>query len=713
MANNIVLKTFKGGNVTPQDDAIIHDVAIATNGIFKGCEVSHARGNVLRVSQGFGMIKGRFFEVYESEVPVQLATAGQTLNGRLYIHMDLANADEPIMLLAQTAQELPALDMDADVNYNNSSFDIQLAAFTVSSSEISDLTQTFTKILPGAGGSGGGGGGNSLMRNTQYSLGDTATVASAPGWVTLVCTQAGSTAMAEPTSYATISNVGDSILDGSCVFTARDIFGELDDALSALTEMDATLNELSERVDDAMSSAGTLITKVISLAEYKSLEDYDENCIYLCYEDANTQKIIRIYMGENKVYSTGVVVNYHIDSDYVLTQNVADGEDAVALAPTATKKDYSFVGWRQDTEANSTVLEKQVVASDEAFSLYAVFKKSTEVSFFASGGNGEMENLTAVSLYNNGAESGEQIELPMCSYTKEGYAFIGYTSDNSTELLLPGTKVGFSSETVLYANWVQETYEFVYTGSYFTFNIPASGIYNLDVYGARGGNINYSDMEAKGGLGGHANGYIYLEKNAMLYICIGGKGGDIQSVTYSNSGYNGGNSGSHYSSASGGYVKNINTGGGGCTHIATVKGDLKTVGYSNLAAIYIVAGGGGGAAMQYENKLAFDGGAGGGENGGNGSDDALGGRQTSNSSSTTNGFGYGISVSSTSYGYSGGGGGFYGGESDSQGQSAGGGSGYIGGVPSFSKNKKYYPATMESGVNDGNGKAIIKYISCI
>ena len=146
MANNIVLKTYKGGNVTPQDDAIIHDVAIATNGIFKGCEVSHARGNVLRVSQGFGMIKGRFFEVYESEVPVQLATAGQTLNGRIYIHMDLANADEPIMLLAQTAKELPALDMDADVNYNNSSFDIQLAAFEVSSSEISNLTQTFTTM---------------------------------------------------------------------------------------------------------------------------------------------------------------------------------------------------------------------------------------------------------------------------------------------------------------------------------------------------------------------------------------------------------------------------------------------------------------------------------------------------------------------------------------------------------------------------------------
>ncbi len=56
MANNIILKTFKGGSVTPQDDAIIHQTVIGTNGIFKGCNVTYARGNVLHISQGFGMI---------------------------------------------------------------------------------------------------------------------------------------------------------------------------------------------------------------------------------------------------------------------------------------------------------------------------------------------------------------------------------------------------------------------------------------------------------------------------------------------------------------------------------------------------------------------------------------------------------------------------------------------------------------------------------
>ena len=39
MANNIVLKTFRGGSVTPLDDAIIQQTVIGTNGIFKGCKI--------------------------------------------------------------------------------------------------------------------------------------------------------------------------------------------------------------------------------------------------------------------------------------------------------------------------------------------------------------------------------------------------------------------------------------------------------------------------------------------------------------------------------------------------------------------------------------------------------------------------------------------------------------------------------------------------
>ena len=139
MANNIVLKTYKGGSVTPQDDAIIQQTVIGTNGIFKGCSVTYARGNVLSVSQGFGMIKGRFFEVYDCEVGVILNSGSGTLQGRLYIHLDLSNADEPIQLLTETASVLTDLSGDEDINYNNTSYDLELATFGVTRTGMSIL----------------------------------------------------------------------------------------------------------------------------------------------------------------------------------------------------------------------------------------------------------------------------------------------------------------------------------------------------------------------------------------------------------------------------------------------------------------------------------------------------------------------------------------------------------------------------------------------
>ena len=712
MANNIVLKTFKGGNVTPQDDAIIHDVAIATNGIFKGCEVSHARGNVLRVSQGFGMIKGRFFEVYESEVPVQLATAGQTLNGRLYIHMDLANADEPIMLLAQTAKELPALDMDADVNYNNSSFDIQLAAFTVSSSEISDLTQTFTKILPGAGGSGGGGGGNSLMRDTQYALGDMATVASAPGWVTLVCTQAGSTAMAEPTSYATITSVGDSILDGSCVFTARDIFGELDDVTAALTEMDATVNELSERVEDAMNSSGTLVTKVISLAEYKALESYNENCIYLCYEDANTQKITHIYLGENTIFFEGVHVTYQMDTEEAETLYLDDGADVLAKAPTATKEGYSFVGWRKDTEANSKVLTSCMVEEEGDFAVYAVFEREIIIGMYPNGGTlieGKTEStLETVCYYNNGNSLSEEVKIPECPYEWKDKSFCGWSCNGA--MYKPGQMGSFSDDSFMVPEWIDTVYDFPFTGSYVAFTIPADGIYEFEVWGAKGADaFKSAGVVGEGGLGGHAKGYKKMTKGEKIYIYNGGR---PTSQTYG--GTNGGGNGNSYSSYGTGAA------GGGATSIMTRSSTISSTGnsqstnYNNREKdILIIAGGGGGGGVTSEGVMN-KGGGGGGDRGEDGSGGALGGRQISTSSSEYYNFGTAQqSSSSSSNTISGGGGGFFGGSYGSRGESGAGGSGYVGGVAAFTHNKKYYPTLNEVGVNEGDGYSFIRYVEIV
>ena len=246
MANNIVLKTYKGGSVTPQDDAIIQQTVIGTNGIFKGCSVTYARGNVLSVSQGFGMIKGRFFEVYDCEVGVILNSGSGTLQGRLYIHLDLSNADEPIQLLTETASVLTDLVGDEDINYNNTSYDLELATFGVTRTGITNLVATYEKIT----GASGSGGASTLQRSTEYFKGDFVTCKSAPGWVTLYCTTQGVTAATEPVEYAGIAEVGDRVTDGSCVFTARDVVGEIDVLKDLFSDTETSIAGLESDIDE-------------------------------------------------------------------------------------------------------------------------------------------------------------------------------------------------------------------------------------------------------------------------------------------------------------------------------------------------------------------------------------------------------------------------------------------------------------------------------
>ena len=705
MADNITLKTYKGGNVTPQDDAIIYETAIPGSGIFKGCEVTYARGNVLHISQGFGMIRGRFFEVYETEIDVRLADVGETLQGRVYIHLDLSNADEPIKILAQAAVELPPLDADVNINYNNSSYDLELAIFTVSSAGLDGLTKVFPTLKAG---SGGGGGGETLTRATAYAVGDAVTAVGAPGWATLVCTQAGTTAAAEPSGYSRITKVGDRVLDGTAVFTARNIIGELDGVISSNASIGESVQTLDEKVTEMMSSTG-LVMKLVSLDEYRAMESYSATTIYLCYEDAATKRVTRIFVGEDRVYAAGVKVTYQIDTGYSLERTVPDREDAIAAAPPAALEGYTFVGWRQDDQAEKKVLSEFIISSEEPVTLYAVFRKQMTVGLMPNGGTlaetGAAESFTAYCYYNNGNAQSEPTTIPASPYTRNGMSFCGWSIDSlSTPSYKPGEKGVFPAGATLYAMWVTTEYDFPYTGNYVQFVIPQDGIYEFEVWGASGAAAKVDSLVAEGGLGGHSKGYKKMKKDEVIYVY---NGGSPKGTSY---GANGGGNGYNYASS-----KQYGAGGGGSTHVATKPYGLGTnsssgPSYANRSSILIVAGGGGGGGI--DNGTAHKGGDGGGERGGNGSGGALGGRQISTGSSPSENFGMGDYYSSSSAASSGGGGGWFGGNYGKYGQSGAGGSGYVDGVAPFTHNGKYYPAETEAGVNEGNGRAFIRYVEC-
>lgn len=707
MADNIVLKTYKGGNVTPQDDAIIYETAIPGSGIFKGCEVTYARGNVLHISQGFGMIRGRFFEVYETEIDVRLADVGETLDGRVYIHLDLSNTDEPIRILAQAASELPPLDADVNINYNNSSYDLELAIFTVSSAGLDGLTKVFPTLKAGSG--GGGGGGETLTRATSYGLGDAVTAVGAPGWATFVCTQAGTTAAYEPSGYSRITKAGEQVLDGTAVFTARNIIGELDGVISTTGTLEDSMRTLDSKVAEMMSSTG-LVMKLVSLDEYRALEAYSTGTIYLCYEDEATKRVTRIFVGEDKVYGSGVKVAYQIDTGYVLERTVPDKEDAIAAAPPAVLTGYTFVGWRQDSSAEKKVLSECIISSEEPVTLYAVFQKEMTIGLMPNGGtlteDGAAESFTVTCYYNNGNSQSGPATVPASPYTRKGMSFCGWSTDSlSTPSYKPGEAGVFPADAALYAMWVTTEYDFPYTGNYVEFTIPQDGIYEFEVWGGSGGAAKADDLVAEGGLGGHSKGYKKMKKGEVIYAYNGG------AANGTSSGANGGAYGSNYASS-----KQYGAGGGGATHVAEKPGYLGTtsssgLSYANRSCVLIVAGGGGGGGIS--NGTVNQGGAGGGERGGDGSGGTLGGRQISTGSSPSANFGSAPSYTSSNTCYSGGGGGWFGGGYGLRGESGAGGSGYIDGVAPFTHNGKYYPAETEAGVNEGNGKAFIRYVECV
>lgn len=141
----IELITWGTSEVTPMDDAIVRDAGIGASGILYGCGVT-ASGNVLTVAAGYGLIKGRLFQITETELTVTLSS-GSDLYGRIYIQLDLSNTDTPVSILTDTnSTETYTLTQEDDANYTDGIYEISLATFTVTTSEISGLTEDYTAL---------------------------------------------------------------------------------------------------------------------------------------------------------------------------------------------------------------------------------------------------------------------------------------------------------------------------------------------------------------------------------------------------------------------------------------------------------------------------------------------------------------------------------------------------------------------------------------
>ena len=207
------------------------------------------------------------------------------------------------------------------------------------------------------------------------------------------------------------------------------------------------------------------------------------------------------------------------------------------------------------------------------------------------------------------------------------------------------------------------------------------GYYKFEVWGAQGGNGQYSSYIGYGGKGGYSMGFYHVTENTVFNIFVGNSGGNGAGTGTYDGGWNGGGNGNYYAG-----------GGGGAT-------DIRLNGTALTDRIIIAGGGGGGNA--YSSYRATGGSGGGaqggfGTSGGNWTTDptyrGYPGDQSSGGINPTNwnrgSLGQGAHNYSSYCG--GGGGGYYGGACGGYyGVGGGGGSGYIGGVASSVRNPKH------------------------
>ncbi len=161
------------------------------------------------------------------------------------------------------------------------------------------------------------------------------------------------------------------------------------------------------------------------------------------------------YIGAQRVYSAGNVVTYYVDTNLIKREEVDSG--ASCLAPktfTPAKSGWIFVGWRQDTAANGTVLTSKVMG-DAPITLYAVFRQTITLSYAGNTNNsGSTAAQTGTRYYNNGKIASPTFALRANGFVKNYYTWVSWALGSASGTrYAAGAYVTLSANTTFYAVW--------------------------------------------------------------------------------------------------------------------------------------------------------------------------------------------------------------------------------------------------------------------
>lgn len=165
-------------------------------------------------------------------------------------------------------------------------------------------------------------------------------------------------------------------------------------------------------------------------------------------------KVKRAYAGDIKIYSSGSIVTYYVDARLSYQEEVDEGESCLSPKSfTPAKSGWEFVGWRQDTAANGSVLFSKVMG-DEPVTLYAVFRKAVTVTYYNNSTTAS--STSGYIYYNNGNVVNPSFTLTQAA--KSGWTVRGWstgTAGNSGITYNNGVSFTRDSNVTLYGMYYQ------------------------------------------------------------------------------------------------------------------------------------------------------------------------------------------------------------------------------------------------------------------
>lgn len=202
-----------------------------------------------------------------------------------------------------------------------------------------------------------------------------------------------------------------------------------------------------------------------------------------------SKKITNVYKGDEKIYSAGNIVTYHITDTISYMEEIEEG--ASVLAPSSFSPvglvgaAWAFLGWRTDKTASSSVLTDKAMG-DNPIDLYAVYRLAVTVTYYNNSTSAS--KTTGYRHYNNGNYANPSFKLTQAS--RSGWTARGWstgTAGNSSITYNNATAFTRDSNVTLYGMYQQTI-----TVTYYNNSATASKTTGTRYYNSNGSVTNPS-----------------------------------------------------------------------------------------------------------------------------------------------------------------------------------------------------------------------------